>query len=535
MNDLVFRWGSFDNLSWSMIEAMISSISESERLIIGLFTDELAARYIDGIPEMDYATKERFFANLEFVERVIPIGMDNFSIEGVVDTLKDLGCDIPSTFMVGSEYGLLYEEDKRFALKNKITLKFDETPTMDLVHLRNLLSSNTYRKYRVVLFGTGKWFDSYMNTLGEEYRPIYAIDNSSEKWGTKKLGVEIKNPNELLKEEKKHLLVVICAKNSGDMVAQLLEMGDFEYRKLTAVRNGELAKVEEFRILLRDEKKYLGQINGCLLELLLEFDRVCKKYDLPYFLSCGSAIGAVRHHSFIPWDDDVDVAMYQEDFDILKSHVNEIWPEGSDYRLVCPGDLGNGAFLDFLNRLMLVREHVDTNIFDKVNGKADAEIQHTANLDIYILNNACPDEKKQQRNVLKLKAVYGLGMGHRAFVDYDSYKNYDFFTRFVVGVTSTVGRILPLSFIIWLHEHYARKFDKLDTDLCYESNGYAMTFAFDKAIFGRGKRIEVCNHELMVAIDVERYLVEHGYSNFMEYPPAHCRKPSHALKSPELV
>lgn len=52
-----------------------------------------------------------------------------------------------------------------------------------------------------------------------------------------------------------------------------------------------------------------------LLELLLEFDRVCKKYEIPYVLFAGTALGAVRHQGFIPWDDDLDVAMLRADYE----------------------------------------------------------------------------------------------------------------------------------------------------------------------------------------------------------------------------
>lgn len=50
------------------------------------------------------------------------------------------------------------------------------------------------------------------------------------------------------------------------------------------------------------------------MECLREVDRICTKHDIPYFLSWGTALGAVRHNGFIPWDDDVDVSMMYPDY-----------------------------------------------------------------------------------------------------------------------------------------------------------------------------------------------------------------------------
>lgn len=51
------------------------------------------------------------------------------------------------------------------------------------------------------------------------------------------------------------------------------------------------------------------------LEILLEFDRICKKHNIRYQLFSGTLIGCIRHQGFIPWDDDIDVCLIREEYD----------------------------------------------------------------------------------------------------------------------------------------------------------------------------------------------------------------------------
>ena len=59
----------------------------------------------------------------------------------------------------------------------------------------------------------------------------------------------------------------------------------------------------------------IHKIQRELLDLLVEFDRICRAGGIRYFLSCGTLLGAIRHHGFIPWDDDADVEMLREDYE----------------------------------------------------------------------------------------------------------------------------------------------------------------------------------------------------------------------------
>lgn len=59
----------------------------------------------------------------------------------------------------------------------------------------------------------------------------------------------------------------------------------------------------------------MNRLQQTEFELLTAFDAVCKKLDIPYFLVCGSALGAAKYEGFIPWDDDLDVGMLREDYE----------------------------------------------------------------------------------------------------------------------------------------------------------------------------------------------------------------------------
>jgi|GEM_PF-317952 len=75
-------------------------------------------------------------------------------------------------------------------------------------------------------------------------------------------------------------------------------MRDYGYEDMLATSNGETQKEH-------------------LIQILLTFDAFCKEHGLKYYLSGGTLLGAIRHHGFIPWDDDVDVNMPRPDCEKL--------------------------------------------------------------------------------------------------------------------------------------------------------------------------------------------------------------------------
>lgn len=76
-----------------------------------------------------------------------------------------------------------------------------------------------------------------------------------------------------------------------------------------------------------EETFVLQDLHKVEIEILDEIDRICRKNNINYCLVGGTLLGAVRHGGFIPWDDDLDVAMPRNDYekfiDVCKNELSD--------------------------------------------------------------------------------------------------------------------------------------------------------------------------------------------------------------------
>ena len=92
------------------------------------------------------------------------------------------------------------------------------------------------------------------------------------------------------------------------------------------------------------EKLNLQQIQQEELNMLKDIIEFLKKHNIKYYICGGTAIGAIRHKGFIPWDDDIDIMMPRPDFEKFQKFVKDNEKKLNDYLEVISYDLGNMSF-----------------------------------------------------------------------------------------------------------------------------------------------------------------------------------------------
>lgn len=435
----------------------------------------------------------------------------------------------------GSEYGKQFSEDKNFfneknvafvpALPERRTLLGDGD-------CLNLALENVRKDQKIVLFGAGAYFDIFVNNFTRKRSVAYAVDNDSSKWGTEKNGISIKNPAVLADEDSENTLVVICSKNYSQMVEQLKSIKNFDYRLLVYCNT--MAMLEEYAVGCAAEEAYIEQSHRGLMVLLKEFDRVCKKYNLKYYIICGSLIGVIRHKGFIPWDDDMDLSMSWSDYKKLRKIAKKEWGTNNpDFHLLHYTELGRGAFLDFMPRLIYMKEYFPTKVYDKVRGKCKAEYENRMFLDIYPFLNASRNQKKHMLVMNVMKGVYNLCMAHRAVINYEEYSRMPEKTIRLMKTIHFIGKFFPARFLMKLYEFLAdyAKFEKCDECFMPSCAITCIERKFKKEFFGDGKYMPFNDIQVMVPVDYDGLLEAMGYHGYMNFPPLHIRKPSHYFNS----
>ena len=243
-----------------------------------------------------------------------------------------------------------------------------------------------------------------------------------------------------------------------------------------------------------------------LLEILVYFRDFCESHNLRFFLAAGTCIGAVRHHGFIPWDDDLDVQMPRADYEKLV----ELWNKDADTsRFKCERTDDKHC----IKFPMTVARSVDTTcIYDH---SVDEDICQGLKIDVEFLDGY-PNKRIERIFYVACARFVGLLRAGRV----PNRKS-----TLIKNVSRIVLFLLPSKRIRWkvsrLLEKYLMKFD-FDGD--YEYVRYLTTDLRKRSLYDKAVYMDFEGYQMPVPVGYDEYL-RAQYGDYMQLPPEDRRKP----------
>ena len=251
------------------------------------------------------------------------------------------------------------------------------------------------------------------------------------------------------------------------------------------------------------------------LDMLDEVNRICRKYHLTWFLVHGSLLGAVRHKGFIPWDDDLDIAMPRKDYNrFLRVARKELKEPLSIHTPETEKDIFWGGFARVRN--------------SRTTGIEARELSHKGNLGIWIdilpLDVCTMDEKLFEKKEKRIRHCHRLLLAKIYGNDFERYMDMG---PLMWNGYRLLSRLYP-------HKVLCRMLNRamlLYTDT--QSEDVAMFTGYYKH-----RRLSAGDFKKPVLLEFEqrKYPAPEGYENylfmsmgkdFMKYPPKEQRKPKH--------
>lgn len=238
-----------------------------------------------------------------------------------------------------------------------------------------------------------------------------------------------------------------------------------------------------------------------ILEIMVYIDHFCKEHQITYYLMGGSALGAMRHGGFIPWDDDIDIFMDRENY--LK------------FIDCCKTDLDTEKYYLQLEN---TKEHPHYFSKLRMNGTTCIEEGNKNNkdkhqgifVDIMCLNNSA------KSNFGKKVQYYAAGLLKAKAISKTAYE------------TDSKKKKLELFIakcIVWgplkkLLLHLVRRYNKKPTEEVAHLFGRAKfkNSFYKTEYFGEGRLVPFEKVELLVPIGVEEYLTARFGPKYMEMP-----------------
>lgn len=256
----------------------------------------------------------------------------------------------------------------------------------------------------------------------------------------------------------------------------------------------------------------LKKIHNKLLELAKYFDEFCKENRIKYYLMGGTALGAIRHHGFIPWDDDFDVFMDYQNYSKFKKIAKEKLDKEKYY-------FQEENTKEWPLFFCKIRMNGTTYIEKDVVGR---KMHHGLFLDIMCLNNTYRNKLLRYFQYLSARILSSKVLADRGYLTNSKRKKLIlFFTKIIV--TKNIKHKLF---------KFTRRLNKKESIYVGHFFGRApfKRTSFKKSLMGEARYVKFESLSLPVFSRVEKYLAIRYGCNYMELPSDKVKNlyPSHA-------
>lgn len=241
------------------------------------------------------------------------------------------------------------------------------------------------------------------------------------------------------------------------------------------------------------------RLQNCILNIAYYIHHFCEEYNIKYCLMGGSALGAVRHKGFIPWDDDLDIFMRPDDYEKFRELFNTKGDKDNFYLQEWGAKNGMVTYAKLrMNNTTLIEKHL-----------ANWDIHHGVYVDIFILHT-CPDNKIKRIN----QYVWAKYIVTKSLADKDSKMSG------LKGIIINFCKLLPKRFIFKYALTQVYKYRNEESRYLCHFMGRALlkTGLYERKYFDKVKKVPFESVELYVPYYVKEYLTDR-WGDFMRIPP----------------
>ncbi len=267
-------------------------------------------------------------------------------------------------------------------------------------------------------------------------------------------------------------------------------------------------------------KKRTIQIDGkweivqeYLLQAMDEIHALCVKNDIRYYLIGGSALGAIRHNGFIPWDVDIDIAMPREDYERFAQVSKNALPEGLSYH-------------DYKNTKGYYRPHAVIcldNIYAYINSEYYLKSkEEKLFIDIFPLDNAPNDERLREQQAKELAKLKKIQSRKECVL----YKRNSKLQILIKKLIKLILSLYSLQKLERKRERIMTLYSQDESSRCWCSMVSHYSYkkqCIEKEVYGTPKKMIFAGREYFVPEQTAEYLKRIFGNNYMQLPPVEQR------------